>query len=625
MLAAFAEALFPPTELLTESAQDIGVAQRVERHILLCSQNIRWTFRLALLGFDLQALLRFGSGFSRLEVEKRRKCLRIWRSSRLYGRRLLYKLLESTCNMVYYADPRISKKVGYEPPPARPAGPTPAFTQAPDRDLFLETDVCVIGSGAGGAVVARELAEKGRSVVLLEEGGYFGLKDFGREALEVIEEIYHDAGMQMTLGLPCIILPTGRAVGGTTTINSGTCFRVPDKVLGRWQKEFGLGALTSEALAPYFDRVEKRLHVSPVTDEVLGNNSKIFQRGLRALGVDGFPLPRNAKDCKGSGMCCFGCPTDAKQSVNLSYVPQAVAAGAKLFVRCRAEKIIPKQGHGGEVFARFLDEKDRSSRTLHINAKVIVLSAGTIQTPRLLRKNGIVTHNPHVGRHLTIHPTGKIIGLFDETVRAWEGVPQGYGYDGLSEEGILFEGAFTPPSFASVNLGLPPLENKRAMEHYERLASFGFLISDWARGFIRWMPNGDPLIFYNIHKRELDKYFKGIRFLCEVFLAAGAREIYTGLKGLPVITQETGLKTFDTLNLKRTDLEIAAFHPLGTCRMAADPSQGVVDANGEVHGVKNLFIADGSIFPTSLGVNPQEAIMAFANRTADFIAKSRLG
>jgi choline dehydrogenase-like flavoprotein len=408
-------------------------------------------------------------------------------------------------------------------------------------------------------------------------------------------------------------------------VNSGTCFRASDKVLHRWRSEFGLSGLTPEALAPYFDRIERHLHVAPVAEETLGNNSKIFRRGLEALGLKGFPIPRNADKCVGSGMCCFGCPTDAKQAVHLSYVPRAIEKGAKLFTRCRVDTVIPKLSHGGEVIAHFLDEKGRAGRRLHVSAKIVVLAAGTLKTPHLLKKNRIVLHNRHVGRHLNIHPTGKIVGIFDEVVRAWEGVPQGFGYDGMKEEdGILFEGAFIPPSLGATNISLPTREHKEAMERYDHLASFGFLIADQSRGWIRWLPNGDPIIYYSIHRRELERYLKGIRFLCEVFLAAGAKKIYTGLRPLPSITPETGLKAFEGLRVRRTDLDISAFHPLGTCRMASDPDQGVVDENGEVHDVKNLFIADGSIFPSSMGVNPQETIMAFANRIADFIHEERL-
>lgn len=624
ILRTFAGALLPRTEILTESPDDIGLTDRVERHVALCPRSIQALFRLGLWLVEGACLVRTGRPFTRLSEEDRRRRLDRWRESKVYVRRLLYKLLETTTCAVYYAHPDISKKIGYTPPPAKPAGPLPPHTENPDKDIFLEVDVCIIGSGAGGAVAAKELAEKGRSVAILEEGAYYGLKDFGREAVEIVEEAYHNAGTQMTLGLPCIILPTGRAVGGTTIINSGTCFRLPDNVIARWRSEFGMTGLTPQGLAPYFERVERNLHVEPVEEAVLGNNSKIFRRGLEARGLKGFPLPRNVKGCQGLGMCCFGCPTDAKQSVNISYVPQAVARGARLFTRCRAERIIPKQCHGGEVIGRFLDARGRPQRRIHVSAKAVVLSAGTLKTPHLLRSNGIVLHNRHVGRHLTIHPTGKILGVFDEEVRAWEGVPQGYGYDGLHNEGILFEGVFMPPSLGSINVSLPPRIHKEMMEGYAHLASFGFLISDEARGWVRWLPNGEPLIYYSIRRREMQKYIKGIRFLVETFLAAGALRIFTNIKGLPPITPETGIAPLDNRTLKRTDLDIAAFHPLGTCRMAADPGQGVVDENGEVHGVKNLFIADGSIFPSSLGVNPQETIMAFANRIADFIHDSKL-
>lgn len=615
ILAVLAETLLPKTEILTESPKEIGVLERAERHILLCTRNIRWAFRLTLWGLEFGALLRNGRRLTRLSPEKRLRRLEAWRLSRLYVKRLLFKLVESSIRMSYYSHPRICQKLGYEPPPARRRVELPKHFDVPDQDLFVKTDVCVIGAGAGGAVIAKELAEKGRSVALIEEGGYFSINDFGVEALEIVEKIYHNAGTQMTLGIPCIILPTGRAVGGTTIINSGTCFRLPEKIFERWQREFGLSNLKPETFKPYFDRVEKHLNVVPVSEEVLGNNSKIFRRGLESLSLKGFPLLRNVQDCRGAGMCCFGCPNDAKQSVQLSYIPQAIEKGAKLFVHCRVEQIIPKLQHGGEVIGRFVG----TSRTIRVDAKVVVLAAGTLKTPYLLRKNHIALHNPHVGRHLTIHPTGKIIGLFDEEIRGWEGVPQGFCYDGMAEEGILYEGAFTPPSFGSVSLGLPPKEHKEVMERYAHAASFGFLISDEGRGWIRWLPNGDPVISYNIRRRELQKYVKGIRFLTEVFLAAGARKIFTGLGSLPVVTPETGISGFDGLRVRRTDLDIAAFHPLGTCRMSSDPGQGVVDSNGEVHGVRNLFISDGSIFPSSLGVNPQETIMAFANRTADFI------
>jgi len=620
LLAAISESLLPKTALLDQSPDNLMLGDRIERHLSLCTRTIRWVFRMTLWWIELGPLLTRGLFWSRLNADRKADRLEAWRTSRFYLKRLLFKLIESTIYMTYYSEPGVCKRLGYEPPPIRQRVALPPHRSSSDRDLSLKADVCVIGSGAGGAVVAKELSEKGRSVVLIEEGGYFSVNDFGVEALEIVEKIYHNAGTQMTLGAPCIILPTGRAVGGTTIINSGTCFRLPDKVVSHWRDAFGLTDISSEGLAPYFDKVERQLHVVPVGEDILGNNSKIFRRGLESLGHHGFPLPRNVRNCSGAGMCCFGCPTDAKQSVNVSYIPQAVTNGTQLFTNCRVEQIIPKLSHGGEVIGRFIDPRTgQATRSVRVDAKVVVLAAGTLNSPRLLRKNRIALHNRHIGRHLTIHPTGKIIGVFDEEVRAWEGVPQGFCYDGMADEDIMFEGAFTPPSFAAVSLSTGARDHKDAMEHYRNMASFGFLMSDEGRGWIRWLPNGEALIYYSIRRRELQKLVKGIRFLCEVFLAAGSKKIYTGIKSLPVVTPESGLRGFDEVTIRRTDLDIAAFHPLGTCRMGADAANSVVDGFGEVHGVKNLFIADGSIFPSSLGVNPQETIMAFANRTADRI------
>lgn len=596
-----------------------SLARLVENHLQYLSKNLRASFRFALILIHLGSVLFYGRFFTSLKPPQSENYLEKWRKSPLYPFRLLYKMLESVVYMNYYAQPEVNLRLGFTPPPVRaPVDPSP-YEEVPDKDLFLTADVCVIGSGAGGAVVAKELAEKGHSVVILEEGSYFTSKDFGKEPLEIVQRLYRNAGMQVSMGLPCILLPTGRAVGGTTIINSGTCFRLPDRVISRWQKEFGLTDLTSEKLEPYFEKVEKNLHVAPVTEPVLGNNAKIFRRGLEKMGLQGAPLLRNAKDCQGAGMCCFGCPNDAKQSVHLSYLPKAIEAGARLFPRCRAEKIISRQEHGGEVHGYFEEKKT----WIRVDAKVIVLAAGTFHTPYLLRKNQLADYNKHIGRHLSIHPAVKVIGLFDEEIRGWEGVPQGYCYDGLSSEGICFEGIFTPPSFGSANLDLPPRLHQEVMDQFTHLASFGFMVTDEGRGWIRWLPNGDPVIYYSLTRREVAKFVKGIRFISEAFLQAGARQVFTGLKPLPMITPEKGAQAFDQASFHRSDLQIAAFHPLGTCRMGADLSQSVVNSVGEVHGVKNLFIADGSIFPSPLGVNPQETIMAFATRIADYIDHER--
>ncbi|MBI3541252.1 MAG: GMC family oxidoreductase [Deltaproteobacteria bacterium] len=615
---------FTSTLGLTEIPSEGDLLVRIRAHLRYFSGNLRFLFRLALTLFELGGLFYRGRPFSFLNPSQQAKYLEFWREIPFYPFRLLFQFLRTVSYMNYYSHPAINQKMGFEPPQPKPRSRPLPLPETPQEDLFLKADVCVIGSGAGGAVVAKELALKGRSVVLLEEGGSINTHQFGKDPLEILQKLYRNTGLQVTMGLPCIVIPTGRAVGGTTVINSGTCFRLPDEVLQRWQNEFGL-TVTPDQLAPYFDRVEEHIHVEPVGEEILGNCGKLFRAGLEKMGLKGEPLLRNVKDCQGSGMCCFGCPVDAKQAVHLSYIPQAIEHGAKLYTHCRVEKINPRQGHGGEVIGFFRDpQTGRPGAKIRVDANVVVVAAGTLETPHLLRKNQIVLHNPHVGRHLTIHPASKVLALFDEEVRGWEGVPQGYAYYGMKEEGITFEGIFTPPSTGSISLELPAALHKEVMEKYRHIASFGFMVTDEGRGWIRWLPSGDPVAYYSITRHEVTKFIKGLRFLTEVFLNAGAKRVFTGLSQLPVVTPEMGVQAFDKLKVHRSDLTVVAFHPLGTCRMGEDPSQSVVNSFGEVHGVKNLFIADGSIFPSPLGVNPQESIMAFATRTADFIDRERL-
>jgi len=624
ILHHFTQTLIPVSETPSERPEEVQTVECIQNHLRFFANHYRLLFRLTLFLFELGGILSSARPFTFLNANQKETYLEKWRTSRVYPLRLLFQLIESISYAAYYSRPEVNQRLGFRPPPVpRPKAPSP-FTDTSDKDLFLTADVCIIGSGAGGAVVAKELAEKGRSVVILEEGAYYTSQDFGKEPLEIVQKIYRGAGLQTTLGLPSILLPTGKAVGGTTLINSGTCFRLPDNILHHWQKQFGLPDLSPEILSPYFDRVEKNLHVSLVEESVLGNNARIFRRGLEKMGLQGSPLRRNVENCRGAGMCCFGCPNDAKQSVHLSYIPQAIHHGAKLFARCQVTSLIPRQEHGGEVIGHFLHpQTGKSQATIRVDAKVIVLAAGTLNTPRLLRKNGLILFNRHVGRHLSIHPAVKVVGLFDEEVRGWEGVPQGFCYEGLSDEGLCFEGIFTPPSFGSANLDLPPRLHQEAMNHYGQLASFGFMVTDEGRGWIRWLPKGEPIIYYSIQRKEVAKFIKGIRFLSKVFLKAGARKVFTGLHRLPVITSET-FDSFDSFSFCRTDLQLAAFHPLGTCRMGSDASQSVVNSVGEIHTLKNLFIADGSVFPSPLGVNPQETIMAFATRTADYIDKYRL-
>src|SRR6185312_3175586 len=244
-------------------------------------------------------------------------------------------------------------------------------------DLAVECDVVVIGTGAGGAVVGRELAEAGLAVVFVEEGRYFDRSDFTGRSFEMQQKLYRRGGGTFSIGNVAIPIPLGQTVGGTTTVNSGTCYRTPDRVLHQWQHDLGLAELGPDGLAPYFERVESVLGVERSKAELMGGNGRVIARGCESLGFTKHgPLKRNAPECDGQGVCCFGCPTDAKRSTNVSYVPLALKAGAALFTGLRAERVMVDGGRAVGVVAR-----TTAGHALTVRARSVVVSCGAILTP----------------------------------------------------------------------------------------------------------------------------------------------------------------------------------------------------------------------------------------------------
>jgi choline dehydrogenase-like flavoprotein len=229
-----------------------------------------------------------------------------------------------------------------------------------------------------------------------------------------------------------------------------------------------------------------------------------------------------------------------------------------------------------------------------------------------------------LGRNLTLHPATKVFALMDEEVDGWKGIPQGLHSEALIDEGIKFEGIFLPPAFTATTILMTGREHREVMKDYNRIAVFGMMVSDTSRGRVVRGIGGHAVPLYNINREDLPKYQRGITHLAQAFFAAGASRVFPGIHTLPEVTREEGAQAIAKLRLRNKDLDLQAFHPLGTCRMGADPREAVVDSNGRYYGLDNLFVADGSIFPTSLGVNPQTTIMSAALKIADFIDREYL-
>ena len=482
----------------------------------------------------------------------------------------------------------------------------------------LEADVVVVGSGAGGGPVARALASEGHAVLVLEEGAFFSRADFTGRAWERAMRMQRQRGV---VGNGFIALPTGVTVGGSTTVNSGTCLRTPAEVLRRWRFDDGLTDLAPDTMEPYFARVEAMLEVGVAQASVLGGCARVVARGADALGWSHGPLTRNAPGCDGQGMCCFGCPTDAKRSTNVSYVQAALRAGAMLAHHCRVEEVLMAGGRAVGVVARAVGGNGARIRVL---AKTVVLAGGTIGTPSLLLRQGLCNASGELGRNLTVHPATNAWAEFDERIAGWEGIPQSYGVDSFVGEGLRFEGAFVPVDIAAATLDAVGPSWTRFVDRFDHMACYGFMLAETSRGRVSLGPGGEALLTYRTNDFDRRRILRGHGLLARLFLAGGARSVQPGVRGVEAFRSVADVERFERdapSSVPVHRLEQAAFHPLGTCRMGADPRRSVVGPTHETHDVPGLFVVDGSCVNGPLGVNPQVTIMTLAERASGFIAR----
>lgn len=635
LLAAFAEAVLPPGGAVTPGAAEARVAERLSALAAGFDPSSRNLVGALLAGLELSSLTsRHLRLFSRLSPEAQARHVAACEASRFAPTREIVAGLKALAVMAYCADERVAALIGYDGQPYKPTtdgaaradtgGRLPCVMGAEaGRDAADEADVCIVGSGAGGAVVAAELAEAGLSVIVLEEGWPVSREDFESPAMDRAARLYRDNGLTTTLGSPPISLPMGKVVGGTTVVNSGTCFRTPERVLAAWQKSSGLPDLNPDQMAPLFERVERALNVTQVSDDILGRNGDVLRRGADALGVSHRPVARPVRGCHGSGECAFGCPLDAKQAMHLNYLPRAVAAGARIYAGTRAESILTANSRAVGVRAGLFDESGRRRYTLTVRARFVVLAAGAIYTPLLLMKSGLA--NRQVGRNLRIHPGCGVAAMFDEEIFGWKGVMQSYAVDARLDDGFLLLATFPPPGMG-YSAGTVPgvgMALKERLGDYSRMASLGSVVSDTGAGRVRRWRDG-ALITYSLNETDRRRVLESIALAARLYFAAGAREVYPGLPGLPVLRSESEIEYVTAGRWRASDLKLSAYHPMGTCRMGSDPRSSVTDGWGRVYGVPGLCVADASLMPGSTAVNPQITIMALALRVAQGILERQI-
>ncbi|RME04201.1 MAG: GMC family oxidoreductase, partial [Planctomycetota bacterium] len=492
------------------------------------------------------------------------------------------------------------------------------------QNLHLHTEVLVVGSGCGGAVVAAELAEAGHEVIILEEGGYFPPQVYNQfTPAQALREMYFDYGGIPVIGkgdTPIIFVQAGRAVGGSSLVNGGVCFRTPEYVLETWHKKVGLTTISPKTMEPIFERIEKELRVQPV-DEKLHNKGLLrLIQAAKKNRWSGHTIQRNVDGCEGKCRCMFGCPNERKQSVLITYLKRAQKYNATIYADCRVEKILLKRGKAIGVKGKILDRKSRLPRLkFQIHAKTIVLAAGSLGTPLLLQKSKLAKKLPQVGKNLTLHPASRVYGLFDTPVNGWQGAFQSYVIDHFKEEGIKLISIFPAPGVIAATLPGVRQKHWEHMRHFSHLSAFGTMISDVSSGKIGRALGFFPVITYKMKPEDKSKLLRGIQLIAQLYFDAGARKVYLPIFQHPVVENRKQLEEVFRQPIRAKGIECASQHPLGTCRMGTSPHSSVVNEFGQVHHLPNLFLADGSIVPTSVAVNPQITVMALAMKVAEHL------
>ncbi len=502
------------------------------------------------------------------------------------------------------------------------------------RAITIDADLCVVGSGAGGMAVATIAAEAGLRVVVLERGGFVRPSAMTQREEEMLPQLLVANGGQVTADRR-VHLHQGRAVGGSTVHNINLCARIPDPILREWARDVGLAALPAARWQALYERVEAMLSVSSVPTERWNRHNQLLAEGASALGWRWGGLRHNRTGCLGSGFCLLGCAYDAKNNANRVLLPRLIAAGGQVISRCQAVRLDCGPGGVRGLEAVALDPVHRRPvGRLRVRAARVCVSASATGTAALLLRSRAPDPSGRTGRSLRIHPAPVVAGEFDAPVRAWEGIPQtvectehldferAHPADG-PPDGRPGARTWIVPAFAhpvGTATMVPGLgaQHRGLMAAYERLAVFTPMIHDTTAGRVR--PSGDLGLRIDYAPNEADarEVAFGVVACARLLFAAGARRVLVPAEGLIEVGSVDALPALRA-SLERSVPGLTAVHPMGSVPMGDDPATSVAGSDGRHHAVPGLWVADGSLFPTSIGVPPQLSIYAMGVHVADAI------
>jgi choline dehydrogenase-like flavoprotein len=494
-----------------------------------------------------------------------------------------------------------------------------------DGDVLEYCDVCIIGSGASGAILAKKLSGAGRSVVLLEKGGYFEGEDMNQRDEDMVPLLWKNSGANLTDDLR-IAIAQGSCLGGSTIINDAVCFDTPDIVRNQW-REMGVDISDKE-----WDDATKEVSINTlitkVRDDELSNNSLMLKKGCELMGYSKhYPNKRNSFNCMQCGLCHLGCHYGTKQDMRETYIHNALnnhGSNIRIYCNCSAEKITRSGETVNGVEGNFLDRASNTIFKLRVNAKLVIIAAGAIASTHLLQKNGIAKEK--TGKGLALHPSPFILGDFPFEIKGIQGIPMTYTLhdfgvtNGVSELGFIIEGIFLPPLQFSMLLPASRGQHEEFMKRYNHYAMAGVLVRDGSNGVITLTDRGFTRVTYSLGEKELENIARGAQIIASMWFKLGASRIITSHINKQILNNEDEIpELVDAIKNDPKNLLLGSAHPQGGNRMGNDENHCVVDPNGKVYGFKNLCVCDASVFPTAVGVNPQLTVMSLATIIADRI------
>ncbi len=491
-----------------------------------------------------------------------------------------------------------------------------------DPEHVIDAEVVVVGTGAGGAAIGAYLAEAGIDVVFVEEGGYHPTSSFNPYLAESLPRLWRDAGTTVILGKSTFLYAEGRCVGGSTVINGAMTYRAPDEVLETWVSDLGTDDLGPNAMAQWFEMAERDISAKQQLPISIGGDNRIMSLGAARAGWHHQKNDRNQDGCVGANNCILGCVTGAKQSTLVSYMPRALAAGARCLTEVRVVGLQIVDGRCTGVQGRVIDPRTRKpSQRVTVRAKAVVVACGAVQTPHLLLKHRIGRPSGQLGRNFVTHPNVKVLAVYPHDVRGWQGVSQWGQVREFHKDGIIFAENMVPSGAMAAALPAHGRAVWRKMQRYNNMVMSGILVEDTTTGVIRRGPFDMALPFYSITQADHEKFLHAVRLLGRMHFDMGAEQLLLPFANLHSVHNVDELEGVNPTNIKIRHMELFTPHLMGTARMGADARASVVDLQGEVWDLPGCYVADASIFPTAIGVNPQVTIMAMALRMGAQLAE----